>query len=118
MTGNSFVAKDRSGFFYRRANVEVLGLRIVSWNEIEATRVFVIDARSIHETSGTSRLESFGKLANFKPAQVRWQRHEMIGFQKIDHLSFAAFVGFEESLLILRHVCAARRVRIGKRRIG
>ena len=44
VAGNSFVTEDRPRVFDRRANVEILRLRIVSRNEIETARVFVVNA--------------------------------------------------------------------------
>ena len=43
---DSFVPEDRPRIFDRGANVEILRLRIVSRDEIEAAGVFIVDARA------------------------------------------------------------------------
>jgi hypothetical protein len=52
------------------ADIKVLARRIVGRNEIEAARIFVIDAGRIHKAAGTGRLEGFGQLANLKPTEI------------------------------------------------
>src|SRR6266576_2673196 len=86
VAGYSLVTEDRSGIFYRRANVKVFALGVVGWNEIETTIVFIVDTGRIHKAAGACWLEGFGKLANFKPAQVRRHSDQAIGLQKIYHL--------------------------------
>src|SRR6266542_3505003 len=115
---DSLVAENRSGILYSRANVEVFALRVVSRNEIEATVVLIVNAGRIHEASGTGRLECFGKLANFKTAQISRQSNKPIGLQKIYHLGLTAFVSFQEGLLVRGNIFAARRIGIGQRGVG
>src|SRR5437870_12171502 len=118
VAGYSLVTEDRSGIFYRRANIEVFALRVVRRNEIETTIVFIIDAGWIHEAAGAGWLEGFGKLANLKPAQVGRHSDQPIGLQKIYHLGETAFVCFQKGLLVRGNVFAARWIRIGQRWIG
>src|SRR5438876_12255048 len=82
VSGNSFVTENRAWVFNRGANVKVFALRIVGGDEIEASRVFVINAGRIHETAGTGRLERCRQLANFKAAEIRRQGHESILFER------------------------------------
>jgi hypothetical protein len=117
VAGNSFMAQDRSWIFYCRPDVEVSRLRIISRDEIETARVFVINARRIHEAAGTGRLECFGKLTNREWPQVIRNRNQLVRLKEIDHLLLTAFVSFEEGLLVCGYVLAACRVRISERRI-
>src|SRR3984893_7740383 len=118
MSGDSFVPEDWPRIFDRSTNVKVLRLRIVSWNEIETGRVFVVNTRRIHETARTCRLERFWQLPNLKRAQVIGQGDEILLFQEIDHLLLAAFVRFQERRLVRRNVLAPRWIGIGQLRIG
>src|SRR5206468_10687109 len=70
MSRNSFVSEDRPRVFNRRANIKILRLQIVSWDEKESGRIFVVNARRIHETAGTGRLERVWQLSNLKRAEV------------------------------------------------
>src|SRR5216684_4418182 len=91
---NSFVTENRARVFDGRANIKVTALGIVGGNEIKARIVLVVNAGRVHETAGTGGLERFGQLANFKAAEIRRQRNEMILLQETNHLSFATFVCF------------------------
>src|SRR5437667_12363792 len=104
MSRDSFVSEDWPRIFDRRANVKVLRLRIVSRNEIEAGRVFVVNTGRIHETARTRRLERFWQLPNLKRAEIIGQTDKIFLFQEIDHLLLAAYVRFQERRLVLRNV--------------
>ena len=88
--------QDRSRIFDGGADVEVLRLRIVGRNEIEAGRVLVVNSGRIHEAAGTSRLERFRQLPDLKWAEIIRQGDELMLLQKINHLLFAAFIGFQK----------------------
>src|SRR5260370_22444664 len=118
VAGDSFVTENGARVFDGRANIKVTALGIVGGDEIKARIVFVVNAGRVHETAGTGGLERFGQLANFKAAEIARQRDEMILFQETNHLSFAALVGFQKVVLIFQYNFRARRVGIGKRRIG
>src|SRR5437588_12760937 len=89
---NSFMTQNRPRIFDRRADVKILRLRIVSWNEKETDRVFVVNAGRIHETARTRRLERVGQLPNFEAAKIIWDGDELMFLQEIDHLRLATFV--------------------------
>ena len=114
VSGNAFVAENRARVFDGRADVEVFALRIVSGNEIETTRIFVVNAGRIHETAGAGGLERLRQLSNFKSTQICRQCDQMILFQKTDHLGFAAFVGFQKIVLIFGNHFRPFRIRIGE----
>src|SRR4029077_15838261 len=103
--------KNRPRVFDRGADVEVLTLRIVSRDEVEAAVVFVVDAGWIHESAGTGWLERFGQLPNFEADQISRQGHQMIIFQEADHFGFAAFVGFQKIVLIFWDGLCPQRIR-------
>src|SRR4051794_11615227 len=96
MSGNSFMSQDRPGIFNRRADVEILRLRIVGGNQIETGRVFIVKAGRIHETAWTRWLERLRQLSNLKLPEVFRQPNELPIFQELDHLRFAIFVSFQE----------------------
>ena len=118
MSRDSFVSENWPWIFDRRANVKVLRLRIVSRNEIETGRVFVVNTGRIHETARTRWLERFWQLPNLKRAEIIGQRDEVVFPQEIDHLLFATFVRFQERRLVRWNVRAARWIGIGQLRIG
>src|SRR5712664_1744140 len=89
VAGDAFVAENRARVFDGRANIKVTAPGIVGGNEIEARIVFVVNAGRVHETAGTGGLERIRQLANFKAAEIRRQRDEMILLQETNHLSFA-----------------------------
>src|SRR6266545_3549899 len=103
------MAENRSRVFDRRANIEVAALRIIGRDEIEAGWILIVNAGRIHETAGAGRLESFGKLPNFKPADVRRQRYEFVVEQERNYLVLAPFISFEKVLLIFRNLFCALR---------
>src|SRR5713226_2193713 len=80
VAGDSFVTENRARVFDRRANIKVTALGIVSGNEIEAAVVFIIDAGRVHEAAGAGGLERFWQLPNFKAAEIRRQRDELVLF--------------------------------------
>src|SRR5205807_6693073 len=110
MSGNSFVAQDRSRIFNRGANIEVLRLRIVSWDKIKAARVLIVNAGRIHKPAGTGRLERVRQLANLEWSQIIRQGNEMPLTQKPKHFLLAAFVRLEKCWLIGRDRCGAGRI--------
>src|SRR5687767_1542661 len=112
------MAQDRPRVFDGGANVEVLTCRVVRRYEVEAAVVFVVKAGRVHETAGTRGLERLRQLANQKWTDMRWDRHQPAAFEKVDHFSLPAFILLEKVLLVCRDAFAARRVWIGKRRIG
>src|SRR6185436_20069055 len=96
VTGDALVSKDRPRIFDRRANVKVLALRVVGRNEVEAGRIFVVNAGRIHETAGAGRLECFGKLPDLKLPEVRRKRDQLVLFQESNHFRLPALVRFEK----------------------
>src|SRR5262249_29485741 len=68
--GNSFVAQNRPRVLDRRADVKILRLRIVSWDEEETARVLVVNAGRIHETTRTRWLERLRQLADLKRPEI------------------------------------------------
>ena len=94
MSGNTFVTEDRSRVFNRRANVKIFRFRIVCRDKKEAGWIFVVNARRIHETAGAGRFERFRQLPDLKRAEIIWQGHKTVLFQKADHFCLATFVRF------------------------
>ena len=94
VSGNPFVPEDRPRVFDGRADVEVLALRVVRGDEVEAAVVGVVDARRIHESARTGRLEGLGELADLKRPEVRRQRDQVPRLRKsiisCSRLSYAA----------------------------
>src|SRR5216684_6982101 len=90
MARDSFVSENWPRIFDGGADIKILRLRIVCWNEIKAGRVFVVNAGRIHETAGTGWLERFGQLPNLKRAEIIRQRDQIVLLQEIDHFLFAA----------------------------
>src|SRR5947207_736517 len=113
MSGNSFVTEDRPRIFNRGANIKILRLRIVRWNEIKTGRVLVVNARRIHEATGAGWLERVRQLANLKRAEIIWQRYEVVLLQKVDHFRLAALVRLQKRCLIERNVRAPCGIGIG-----
>ena len=70
MTGYTFMPEDRPRILNRSSDVEILTLRIVSGNEVEAAWIFVIDAGRVHETTRTGGLEGLGSLADIERTDV------------------------------------------------
>ena len=118
MPRNSFMTKDRPRIFNRSPDIEVLRLRIVSWNEKEAARVFVIKTWRIHKSTGTRRFKRFRQLPNFEPTQILRNRYQLMFLEKIYHLLFPAFVSFQEGRLIGWNFPGASGVRIRQGWIG
>src|SRR6266566_7993918 len=92
MSGNPFVSEDRPRIFNCRANIEVLRLRIVCWDEKETGRVLVVNTGRIHETTGAGWLERFRQLSNLERTEIIGQRHEGVLLQEINHLLLATLV--------------------------
>ena len=118
VTRNSFVTQDRPRIFDRRANVKILRLRIVSWDEKETHRVFVVNAGWIHETAGAGRLKRVRQLPNLKWPEIIGNRDQIVFLEKINHLGLPAFVSFQKRFLVRRNVSRAFRIGIGQLRIG
>src|SRR5437773_12141007 len=81
MSWNTFVSEDRPRIFNRRADVKVLRLRIVSRDEKETGRVFIVNTGRIHETARAGRFERFRQLANLKRTEVIRQSHKTVLFR-------------------------------------
>src|SRR5947209_20344614 len=92
MTGDSFVTQNRSRILDRCSNIKILRLRVVSRDEIETGRVFVVNARRIHKTARAGRLERFRQLPDLKRTEIIWQANEIMFLQEINHLSLTAFI--------------------------
>src|SRR5207248_1071532 len=107
MARNSFVPENRPWILNCGADVKVLRLRIVSWNEIEAGWILIINTRRVHKTARTGWLERVWQLTNLKWSEVIRQGNEMSISQKLNHFLLATFVGFKERLLIGRHTRGA-----------
>src|SRR5467141_199834 len=90
--GDAFMSKDRSRIFDRGANIKILRLRVVSRDEIETGRVFVVNARGIHKTARAGRLERFQQLPDLKRTEIIWHANEIMFLQEINHLGLAAFI--------------------------
>src|SRR5439155_15457686 len=112
--GNAFMSEDRSWIFDRRANIKIPRLRVVSRDEIETGRVFVVNARGIHEPTRPRRLERFPQLPDLKRTEIIWQANETIFLQEINHLGLAAFIRLQERGLIGRNICSALRIGISE----
>src|SRR5438876_11573653 len=104
MSGNAFVAEDRSWIFNRRANVKVLRFRIICRNEKESGWILVVNAGRIHEASRAGRLKRVRQLPDLKRAKVIRQSYDVVLLQEADHFRLAAFVRFQERFLIWRDV--------------
>src|SRR5947208_10715622 len=89
MPGNSFMSKDWPGIFNRRANVKVLRLRIVSWNEEEPGWIFVVNAGRIHKAARAGRLERVRQLSDLERAKVIRQGYKIVLLQEADHFCLA-----------------------------
>src|SRR6266480_6543372 len=113
VTGDSFVTKNRPRIFDRSAQVKILRLGIVGWNEEKPDRILVVNPRWIHEAAWAGRLERFRQLPNLKLPEVIRQSDKLMRFQEIDHLGFAAFIRFQERLLIGWNTFRAGRIGIG-----
>src|SRR6266702_7856320 len=100
MSGNTFMPENRSWVFDCRANIKILRFRIVSGNEKESGRVLVVNTGRIHEPPRAGWLEGLGQLSNLKWPEIARQRHKIVFLQEADHFCFAAFVCFQERLLI------------------
>src|SRR5258708_7278250 len=84
--------EDRTWVLDGRANVEVVALRVVGRDEEETAIVGVVDARRVHESPRTGRLECLGELPDLERTEIRRQGHQILCLEKIDHLLLAAFV--------------------------
>src|ERR1700745_410728 len=113
MSGNTFVPKNRSWIFNRRANIKILRFRIVGGNEKESGWVLVINTGGIHETARAGRLKGFGQLSNLKRREIVRQGYKIVFLQEADHFCFAAFIRFQEGFLIGRNVSSSFRIWIG-----
>src|SRR6058998_91160 len=114
MSGNSFVSQNWAWIFNRRADIKILRLWIVSRNEKEPGRVFVVNAGRIHESSRAGRLERVRQLSNLKRAKIIRQRYKIVLLQEADHFCFATFVRFQERFLVRRDVLGAFWIGIGQ----
>src|SRR5437762_14296844 len=76
---NAFMSEDRSRIFDRRANIKILRLRVVSRDEIETGRVFVVNARRIHKTARAGRLERFRQLPDLKRTEIIRSEERRVG---------------------------------------
>src|SRR5204862_8354114 len=114
MAGNTLMPKDWPRIFNRRANVKVFRLRIVSRNEEETGRIFIVNTGWIHETARTRWFKCFWQLSNLERAKIIGQRHEIVFLQKADHFMLADLIGFQERCLIRRNVRAAHLVGISQ----
>src|SRR5215469_9951814 len=110
MSGNALMAQDGARIFDRRANVEVVALRVIGWDEIETARILVIDTGRIHEAAGRGRLERFGKLADFEGTDIRGDRDQPVRLQEVDDLREPRLVRGKKLRLVLRNVLGARRI--------
>src|SRR6266478_6974588 len=107
MSGNTFVTEDRSRVFNRRANIKIFRLWIVGRDEKESGWVFVVNARRIHKAARAGWFERFRQLPDLKRAEIIWQGHKTVLFQKADHFCLATFVRFQERFLIRRDLRGA-----------
>src|SRR5262245_21062854 len=98
VSGNALMAENRPWLLNGGADVKILALRIVRRNEEEAAGVLIIDARRIHEATGTSRLECLRQLANVELSQIWRQSDQPLLVQKIDHLCLPAFISLQKRL--------------------
>src|SRR6266496_6319382 len=113
MSGNTFVPKNRSWIFNRRANIKILRFQIVGGNEKESGWVLVVNTRRLHKTASAGRLKGFGQLSNLKRPEIVRQRYKIVFLQEADHFCFAAFIRFQERFLIGRNVSSPFRIWIG-----
>ena len=113
MPGNPFVPQNRPRIFNRGPDVKVLRIRVVGWDEIEAGRIFIINARRIHESARAGRLERFGQLPDFELAEISRQSHEMMILEELDHLRLATLISLQERRLVGRNVFTPLRIGIG-----
>src|SRR5436189_5621010 len=108
------MTEDGPRIFDGRSDIKVLARRIVGGNEIEAARIFVVNAGSVHEAAGTGWFERLRQLPNFKFTQVRRKRHKLFVFQETDHLDLTTLIRLQNYGLVLGNVGAAGRNRVGQ----
>src|SRR6202022_2983540 len=76
MPRDSFVSENRPRFLDRCPTIKVLRLRVVTWNEKETGRIFIVNAGRVHETAGAGWLECIRQLTNLKRAEIIRQRDQ------------------------------------------